>query len=65
MTQIESLNNSLRSDRTVAIDEYLTIAELFYSDKLKDYQTAAYFYKRCNSLAKAIGVISTRNWVIL
>lgn len=44
----------LRTDKGVAIDEYSRIADYFYSDKLSDFQTAAYFYKRCHSLAKSI-----------
>lgn len=44
----------LRTDKGVAVDEYSRIADFFYSDKLNDFQTAAYFYKRCLSLAKSI-----------
>jgi len=45
----------MRNDKNVAIEEYSAIADIFFDEKLKDYQTAAYFQKRCNSLAKSIG----------
>ncbi len=45
-----------RSDNLQALKEYSEIAEFFFSKDLADYQTSAYFYKRCVSLAKSINV---------
>jgi len=44
----------MRTDRLQAVKEYSEIAEFFFSKDIGDYQTSAYFYKRCVSLAKSI-----------
>jgi tetratricopeptide (TPR) repeat protein len=49
---IDAEENNRYSDKTAPIEEYSRLAEDFAS-KYQDYQAAAYFYKKCISIAKS------------
>mmetsp|Transcript_37701 Transcript_37701/g.33718 ORF Transcript_37701/g.33718 Transcript_37701/m.33718 type:complete len:94 (+) Transcript_37701:370-651(+) len=62
--ELERLQDLLKSGETAlreadkdgAIEEYKKLANFFYENpEVCDYQTAAYFYKRMNSIAKSMG----------
>lgn len=54
-TLINAEENTRFPDKTPAFEEYHGLAEKF--EEHRDFQTAAYFFKRCISLAKLGSVI--------
>ena len=63
---LKSGETALReADKDGAIEEYKKLANFFYENpEVCDYQTAAYFYKRMNSIAKSMGVINLNRRVV-
>jgi len=51
LIQAEDATKYIYSDKTAAIEGYFKLAESFF-DEYQDFKIAAFFFKRCISIAK-------------